>query len=462
MLAQHDMVALGVVGAALGGDHHHVGVLQFHLGAQVLQFDDVRLGDVLHGGFGGQLVGALVARDAGNARQFHGDLAALHGELAGHVREFLEHGKRIEIAHGHQHQATDHDAARHQDAQCADQPAMPPGGADGAFDVNAVRSPPATRRRVQCSRDRTAHALPAGRVENRPPHPPIIRRRNGKIACECGTGAAGRVRRNSAAVVCLVAAPDGKPEHHFSWRRSWSIFRRSVQQFAAENATNATTNARKCPPRPSRRGRAGRGSAEIRNRRRRVPSRPSRASMASSLSLQRMQIEHVVGRVGDLRLGQRVGAPIGQLLLLGDVLAEQVLGQILQAMLVGVGATQPRGDLGAVDRLRHHAEPLVEHRDIEAREVEDLEFRGIGEQPLEVRRAADLAADLHHVGRAVAGRELHHAEPVAMRARVPWSRCRSRPRRCSAYRSGRSPRCRRMVMRPLGRPDSTSTRPQIG
>ena len=36
--------------------------------------------------------------------------------------------------------------------------------------------------------------------------------------------------------------------------------------------------------------------------------------------------------------------------------------------------------------------------------------------------------DLHHVGGAVAGRKLHHAEPVAAADRAPWSRCRSPPR----------------------------------
>jgi hypothetical protein len=65
--------------------------------------------------------------------------------------------------------------------------------------------------------------------------------------------------------------------------------------------------------------------------------------------------------------------------------------------------------------LRHHAEPLAEHREIEPREVEDLQLRGIAEQPLQVRGRTDVAPDLHHIGRAVAGRELHHAEPVAMR-----------------------------------------------
>jgi hypothetical protein len=59
------------------------------------------------------------------------------------------------------------------------------------------------------------------------------------------------------------------------------------------------------------------------------------------LGLERVQIEHVVGRVGDLRLGQRIGAPVGGLLLLGNVLAEQFLGEVLEAMPVRLGAGQP-------------------------------------------------------------------------------------------------------------------------
>ena len=77
-------------------------------------------------------------------------------------------------------------------------------------------------------------------------------------------------------------------------------------------------------------------------------------------------MQHVACRVGDLRVGQFVGAPVGRLLLLGQIDAEQLAREILQAVLIGVGAGQPRGDLGAVDRLRHHAEGLGEHADIEA------------------------------------------------------------------------------------------------
>jgi len=84
-------------------------------------------------------------------------------------------------------------------------------------------------------------------------------------------------------------------------------------------------------------------------------------------------------------------------------------------MPVGVGAGQPRGDLGAIDRLRHHAQCVVERGEIEAREVEDLDDGRIAQQFFQVRRVVLAARDLDHVGGAVARRHLHHAQPVAVR-----------------------------------------------
>ena len=63
-------------------------------------------------------------------------------------------------------------------------------------------------------------------------------------------------------------------------------------------------------------------------------------------------MKHVGGRVGELRLGQRVGPPVGRLLLLGDLDAEQFARQVLEPVPVGVGAGELGGDLGAIDRGR--------------------------------------------------------------------------------------------------------------
>ena len=54
-------------------------------------------------------------------------------------------------------------------------------------------------------------------------------------------------------------------------------------------------------------------------------------------------------------------------------------------------------------------------RHVEAGEVEDLERPRVRQQRLEARRRPVLAVELHEMGGAVAGRELHQAQPVAVR-----------------------------------------------
>ena len=46
--------------------------------------------------------------------------------------------------------------------------------------------------------------------------------------------------------------------------------------------------------------------------------------------------------------------------------------------------------------------------------MEDLEDTAVGQQFRQVRRLAGARRDLHHVGGAVAGRQLHHAQPIAV------------------------------------------------
>src|ERR1700687_2215658 len=134
---------------------------------------------------------------------------------------------------------------------------------------------------------------------------------------------------------------------------------------------------------------------------------------------QRMQMQHVGGRIGQLRLAQGLRAPVARLLLLRQIDIEHLANQIFQAMAVGVGAAQPRCDLGAVHRLRHHAEGVVKCGEIEPREMKNFCHLRIGQQRFQIRRVGMILSvilgDLHHVGAAVAVRQLHHAEPVAMR-----------------------------------------------
>ena len=55
-------------------------------------------------------------------------------------------------------------------------------------------------------------------------------------------------------------------------------------------------------------------------------------------------------------------------------------------MPVGVGADQPGGDLGAVDRPAVDAEVAAQHAEVEAGVVEQLEPARVGEQPAQVGR----------------------------------------------------------------------------
>src|SRR5262245_15118601 len=100
------------------------------------------------------------------------------------------------------------------------------------------------------------------------------------------------------------------------------------------------------------------------------------------LGLERVQVEHVAGGVVLLLVRQLVRAPVGALLLLGKVDAEELAAQVLEAVAIGVGARQLGSDLGAVDGLGKHAPMLRQHGDIEAPEVKDLEHRAIRQESL--------------------------------------------------------------------------------
>ena len=55
------------------------------------------------------------------------------------------------------------------------------------------------------------------------------------------------------------------------------------------------------------------------------------------------------------------------------------------------------------------------HGDVEAAEMEELQHLRVGQQRLEIGRARLPPGDPHEIGVAVAARELHEAQPVAMR-----------------------------------------------
>src|SRR5579883_3362848 len=61
--------------------------------------------------------------------------------------------------------------------------------------------------------------------------------------------------------------------------------------------------------------------------------------------LEGVEVQHVARGVGELLLAQRGGAPIGGLLLLVELDAEELAAEILEAVAVGKGARQLGGDL---------------------------------------------------------------------------------------------------------------------
>ena len=94
------------------------------------------------------------------------------------------------------------------------------------------------------------------------------------------------------------------------------------------------------------------------------------------------------------------------MLLLGQILAQQFLRQVLQPVPVGIGAHQLGRDLGAIDRLGHDAEAVLQHGDVETPEMEQLDPVRIGQQFHEVRRLGLVLRDLD---------EAHFVSAVAQR-----------------------------------------------
>ncbi len=128
-----------------------------------------------------------------------------------------------------------------------------------------------------------------------------------------------------------------------------------------------------------------------------------------------MQVEHVLGGVALLRVAQRRRPPVRALLALVELDAEELANQVLESVAVGVGPHQPRRDLGAVDRTAVDLEVPAEHREIEAGIVEQLQSPPVGKKTPQVGCRILAGWQLHEVGPAVAGGELHDAQSVA-----PW------------------------------------------
>src|ERR1700730_3679745 len=131
--------------------------------------------------------------------------------------------------------------------------------------------------------------------------------------------------------------------------------------------------------------------------------------------LQRMQVQNVGGGIGELGVSELRGTPIGTLLLLGKIDPQKFAHQILEAVLVRVGAGELRGDLSAKDWARHDAVGFVENREIETGKMKKLQFLRIRQQPHEVRARDFPRRNLHYVGGAVPRRKLDDAQAIPVR-----------------------------------------------
>ena len=164
------------------------------------------------------------------------------------------------------------------------------------------------------------------------------------------------------------------------------------------------------------------------------------------LGLQGVQMQHVGGGIGQLLVGQPVGAPVGGLLLLGQVDAQQLRQRSFRPAAVGEGADQLGGDLGAVDRLAADAERMLDARRCRSGR------NGRASAPPD-RPAGPRAAARQHGPRGICTRWAlpSPAESCTRHSRSRWglspivsvSMATAGP---SDRPAGRSPRCRLMAI----------------
>ena len=138
---------------------------------------------------------------------------------------------------------------------------------------------------------------------------------------------------------------------------------------------------------------------------------------------QRVQVQHIGGGVGKLLGGQLDCAPVGGLLLLRQLDAQQVAAQVAQPVAIGEGARQLGRDFRALHRRHSDAERLLQHCDVEPREMHQLGDGGVGQQAGEVGAVEAAAAEghrneLHQMHLPITGRELYQAQTVAARVQA--------------------------------------------
>ena len=131
------------------------------------------------------------------------------------------------------------------------------------------------------------------------------------------------------------------------------------------------------------------------------------------LILQPVEIKDVGGRIIDLLIRQRRRAPVRGLLLLRDFDAEKFFAQVLEPVFVGVCTHQFRSGARAVNRRTTHIQMLLDHAQIEAREMENLENGRVAQHGGKARRRRSRD-DLHEMRITVAARKLHKTQTVTL------------------------------------------------
>ena len=136
------------------------------------------------------------------------------------------------------------------------------------------------------------------------------------------------------------------------------------------------------------------------------------------LGFKLVEIQHIGRGIGALGLGEVGCAPIGGLLLLGKLDADQFAGQILKPMAIRIGAGEFRGDFGAIDRRGEHAKAVHQYGDVKPAEMKQFEDGRIPQKALKIRRAGLIGGNLDEIRAAIAARELYEAKTIPVRIKT--------------------------------------------
>ena len=225
------------------GQLHVAAVLHEDRRLDVLEFEHIRIGQILGGGARRHRVGAFVIGVAGEPRLPHDDLGARDHHPVGRDRQPRQRAHRIEPAVGAERRHAKHDHERKPDAGDPHQPAV--------AHRSTKRAPVVAARWRQEAARAGAFDL---RSNGQTVHPrPVALQESGAFG------------GHFTVVQGIVAQKCGPPA-------------------ALREPSGALNYGKKCPRRPSPPGPAGPGPAGTGSRRRPARVRPSRASMASSLS----------------------------------------------------------------------------------------------------------------------------------------------------------------------------------